>query len=47
MPEHRVNRAAVRQARRLMDDGRFDDLTEWSEAAPDTAVADDVIEREG
>ena len=47
MPEYRVNDSAVRQARRLIDDGRFDDRTEWSEAAPDAAAANDVIEREG
>ncbi len=47
MPNYRVNQAAVRQARRLIDDGRFDDRTEWSQAAPDAAVANDVIEREG
>jgi hypothetical protein len=43
-----VNRAAVRQARRLIDDGRLDDRTEWSDAAPHAAAADDdVIEQEG
>src|SRR5919112_1876688 len=47
MPEYRVNDSAVRQARQLIDDGRFDDRTEWSDAAPDAAAADDVIEREG
>jgi hypothetical protein len=47
MPDYRVNQAAVRQARRLIDDGRCDDRTEWSEAAPDAAAANDVIDREG
>ena len=47
MPDHRANQAAVRRARRLIDDGRFDDRTEWSEAAPDAAAANDVIDREG
>src|SRR5688500_3906433 len=47
MPEYRVNDSAVRQARQLIDDGRFDDRTEWSDAAPDAAAADDVFEREG
>src|ERR671932_2326686 len=47
MPDYRVNQAAVRQARRLIDDGRFDDRTEWSQAAPDAAAANDVIDREG
>src|ERR687894_398492 len=47
MPEYRVNDSAVRQARQLIDDGRFDDRTEWSDAAPDAAAANDVIEQEG
>ena len=47
MPDYRVNQAAVRQARRLIDDGRFDDRTEWSQAAPDAAAANDAIDREG
>jgi hypothetical protein len=47
MPEYRVNDRAVRQARQLIDDGRFDDRTEWSDAAPDAAAANDVIEQEG
>src|SRR3712207_4706282 len=47
MPEYRVNRAAVRQARQLIDDGGFDDRTEWSDAAPHAAAASDVIEQQG
>ena len=47
MPDYRVDDSAVRQARQLMDDGRVDDRTEWSDAAPDAAAANDVIEREG
>ena len=47
MPDHRVNQAAARQARRLIDDGRSDDRTEWFETAPDAAAANDVIDREG
>jgi hypothetical protein len=47
MPEYRVNDSAARQARQLIDDGRFDDRTEWSDAAPDAAAANDVIEQEG
>jgi hypothetical protein len=47
MPDYRVNQAAVPQARRLIDDGRYDDRTEWSGAAPDAAAANDVIDREG
>jgi hypothetical protein len=45
MPDYRVDDSAVRQARRLIDDGRFDDRTEWSDAAPDAAAANDVIEQ--
>src|SRR5918997_3713982 len=47
MPSYRVNEAAVRRARKLIGDGRFDDRTEWSDAAPDAAAANDVIEQEG
>src|SRR5918993_5950299 len=47
MPEYRVNDSAVRQARHLIDDGRFDDRTEWSDAAPDAAAANRVIDEEG
>ncbi len=47
MPDYRVNQAAVRQARRLIDDGRFDDRTEWSEAAPDAAAANAFIDSDG
>ncbi len=47
MPEYLVNDRAVCQARQLIDDGRFDDRTEWSDAAPDAAAANDVIEQEG
>jgi hypothetical protein len=47
MPKYRVNDAAVRKARELIDDGRFDDRTEWSDAAPDAAAANDVIDSDG
>ena len=47
MPNYRVNKAAVAQAEKLIDDGRFDDRTEWSDAAPDAAAANDVIEQQG
>jgi hypothetical protein len=47
MPEYRVNAPAVRKARQLIDDGRFDDRTEWSDAAPDAAAANDVIDSQG
>ncbi len=47
MPSYRVNRAAVAQAEELIDDGRYDDHTEWSDAAPDAAAANAVIDSEG
>src|SRR5215213_10061929 len=47
MPTYRVHEAGARQARKLIDDGRFDDRTEWSEAAPDAAAANDVIDKKG
>ena len=47
MPECRVDQAAVRQVERLVDEDRFDDRTELSEAAPGAAAATDVIGQEG
>ncbi|MCA0145535.1 hypothetical protein [Blastococcus sp. LR1] len=34
MPNYEVNKAAVTQARKLIDAGTYDDTTEWSDAAP-------------
>jgi hypothetical protein len=47
MPSYEVNQAAVEQARKLIDDERFDDATEWSDAAPSTEQANDVLEKKG
>ncbi|MGY1679844.1 hypothetical protein [Geodermatophilus sp. SYSU D01176] len=47
MPEYRVNRAAVAQAQKLIDDGTYDDDTAWSDVAPDAAAANAFIEAEG
>jgi hypothetical protein len=47
MPTYRVNEAGVRHARRLIDEGRYDDETEWSEAAPSTAERNEEIDDEG
>ncbi len=47
MPSYRVNRAAVAQAEELIDDGRYDDHTEWSDAAPDAAAANAFIDAAG
>ena len=47
MPGYRVNEAAVRQARKLIDDGAYDDTTEWSDAAPSTEDGNEEIEAHG
>ena len=47
MPTYRVHDAGVRHARQLIDAGRYDDTTEWSEAAPSTAERNDEIEDAG
>lgn len=47
MAEYQVNEKAVAAARRLIKDGRVDVRTEWSDAAPSTEQANDLIERHG
>jgi hypothetical protein len=47
MPTYQVNDDAVRRARELIDDGDYDDTTEWSDAAPSTEQANEVLERKG
>lgn len=47
MPTYRVNEDGVRQARRLIDAGKHDDATEWSDAAPSADEGNAVIERLG
>ena len=47
MTTYRVNEAAVKQARRLIDEGTVDTKTEWGEAAPAAAESNKEIEREG
>ena len=47
MPEYRVNKDAVAQARKLFDAGKFDDATEWSDAAPSADEENAEIERHG
>ena len=47
MPQYTVNDAAVKQARRLIDDGKVDTDTEWSDAAPSTDKENDVVDRDG
>lgn len=45
--KYRVNDEAVAQARSLIDDGEFDTETDWSDAAPSTDEANQVIEDQG
>jgi len=47
MPTYVVNKAAVKQARSLIDDGAYDTSTEWSDAAPSTDDGNDVIDDKG
>ena len=47
MPSYRVNKDAVAQARKLIDAGKVDDETPWSDAAPSTDEANKVLDREG
>ena len=46
MARYRVNDAAVKRARKLIDAGTYDDKTEWSEAAPSASDANEEIDRE-
>ena len=47
MPTYRVNKDAVSQARKLIDEGSYDDSTEWSDAAPSADDENAEIERNG
>ena len=47
MPDYVVNHAAVKQAKALVDKGRYDTSTEWSDAAPSTEDGNDVISKKG
>ena len=47
MPKYEVNKDAVAHARKLIDDGDYDDTTEWSDAAPSTEQANDLLDKEG
>lgn len=46
MTTYRVNKEAVKQARALIDAGRYDDRTPWSKAAPSAAEANEEIDHE-
>ena len=47
MPNYRVNKDAVSKARELIDAGKYDDSTEWSQAAPSTDDENAVIDKQG
>ena len=42
-----VNEDAVAKARQLIDSGRYDTATDWSDASPSTDDENDKIERDG
>jgi hypothetical protein len=44
---YRVNQHAVAKARELIDAGKYDDSTEWSDAAPSTDQENAEIEKHG
>jgi hypothetical protein len=46
MARYQVNEDAVRHARKLIDQGAYDDETEWSEAAPSAAEENEEIDKE-
>ena len=47
MPDYRVNKDAVAQARKLIDAGTYDDSTDWSDAAPSADDENAEIEKHG
>ncbi len=47
MPEYKVNDAGVKKARQLIDAGKVDVDTPWSDAAPFADEENDEIERHG
>ena len=47
MPSYDVNRDAIAHARELIDHGRVDDTTDWSDAAPSTEQANELLEEKG
>ncbi len=47
MPTYRVNEDAVKRARKLIDDGKVDVDTEWSDAAPSADDGNAEIEEHG
>jgi hypothetical protein len=47
MPNYQVNEAGVAHARELIDAGRYDADTEWSQAAPSAAEENEERDDEG
>ena len=47
MTTYKVNEDGVAQARRLIDDGTYDDATEWSDAAASAADENAEIDEHG
>src|SRR3954451_16553506 len=47
MTTYRVNKDGVAKARELIDSGKYDDTTEWSDAAPSAAGENAEIEKHG
>jgi hypothetical protein len=47
VPTYRVNQDAVAQAEELIDAGTYDDVTDWSDAAPSADDENAEIERNG
>ena len=47
MTRYTVNHAAVARAEKLIDAGKVDTTTEWSDAAPSAAEENDLVERSG
>jgi len=46
VPSYEVNQDAVKYARQLIDRGDYDDATEWSQAAPSAADANEEIDKD-
>lgn len=47
MPNYKVNDDGVTHARKLIDDGKIDTSTEWSDAAPSTDEENRHIDAQG
>ena len=45
MAKYRLNEVAVKHARKLIDVGTYDDVTNWSEAAPSAKDANEEIDK--